>query len=40
MKAVGIKFKQDGKVYTISNVYFERPSARLVEIISFLNEIG
>ena len=30
----------DGKVYTISNVYFERPSARLVEIISFLNEIG
>lgn len=30
----------EGRVYSLSNVYFERPSGRLVEIIGSLNEIG
>ncbi len=30
----------EGRVYSISNTYFERPSGRLAEMIDFLNEIG
>lgn len=29
----------DGRVYTISNTYFERPSARIAELIDSLNDI-
>lgn len=30
----------DGKVYSISNSYFERPSARLTELVDILNDIN
>ncbi len=30
----------EGKVYTINNAYFERPSGRITELIDYLNTIG